>query len=123
MVRKNYGQTPAYNVITLPALQDVIRINGNLPTTFNIEQPSGIQGGLTMFPSMEMPFYSVKTQLTNQQVQLAKDGTEYEVVFMGILFYTDAFQVKHYTRYCWLYKGSSMTAKDAQGCWAHNDSN
>ena len=34
----------------------------------------------------------------------------------------DAFGASHFTNYCWMYKGTSMTAKDAEGCLGHNDS-
>jgi hypothetical protein len=119
IIRKNYGLTPAYDVIT-GLFHDVIRINGPIPTPI-----SGVQGPSntpTLFPSMEAPFYWRGTPLSQQQVDLIRNGKEYQLVFWGMVTYTDAFGAKHFTRFCYLYKGPNMTSKDADICFGHNDS-
>ena len=53
---------------------------------------------------------------------MVKSGLK-QFVYWGDICYHDAFGGSHYTRYCFMYKGLSMTAKDADGCLGYNDSN
>jgi len=82
-----------------------------------------IKDAVTLFPTMELPLYVRGAALSRQQFDLARDGREYVMVYYGIIFYTDAFGTNRWTRYCWMYRGQSMTEKDADGCLGHNDSN
>jgi hypothetical protein len=72
---------------------------------------------------MENTFTIRGADISKQQFDLAFAGTEYEIVYYGIVFYTDAFGATHYTRYCWMFRGKSMTGKDVDYCIGHNDSN
>ena len=46
----------------------------------------------------------------------------YMFVYYGTLCYHDAFKVPHYTDFCYMYHGKSMTAADANACLGHNNS-
>jgi hypothetical protein len=119
--RKNYGLTPAYDVLPVQATIDVIRIGTNLPHFFNTNYPAG-QQAITMFPGAELKFDWRGNTLSMQQIALAVAGTEYQAAIWGIVFYKDAFGAPHYTRFCWLYHGEHMTENDADTCLGHNDS-
>jgi hypothetical protein len=122
MTRKNYGLTPAYNVFAPPTVHDVLRIGAGLPITFS-SQPPNIRETATLFPTGENHLNIIGTQMSQTQNDLARAGAEYNLVYYGIVHYTDAFGDPHYTRYCWLFKGPSMTEKDVDACLGHNDSN
>jgi hypothetical protein len=93
-----------------------------LPRIFltNYPQP---QEAFTLFPSEEIKFNISGHSLSQQQIVLARTGTEYQAVIWGIFFYRDAFSTPHYTRFCWLFRGEHMTENDAEACLGHNDSN
>ena len=123
MTRKNYGLTPAYNVVASPTLHDVVKIGAPLPVTFSPSPGSVPKDTPTVFPSMENQLRIMGHAQSQTQIDLAKDGREYQFIYYGIVYYDDAFGKPHYTRYCWIFKGPSMTAKEADACLGHNDSN
>ena len=125
MTRRNYGLTPAYNVFSPPTLHDVVKIGGALPSTFNVTLPPNMNTKDTpsIFPSMEHTVRLPGHQMSPTQIELARNGMEYQFIYYGIIFYDDAFGDHHYTRYCWIFKGENMTDKDADACLGHNDSN
>ena len=76
-----------------------------------------------MFPNMELPLnLRIWGNWSQQQLNLVT-SREFVLVYWGTLCYGDAFGTPHYTNFCWMYQGDSMTARDADGCLAHNDSN
>jgi hypothetical protein len=121
LTRKNYGATPAYDVWIDPR-QTIIHIGDTIqpiPIT-----PPNITGTFTIFPSAELPYYSNGINATDKQIALVREaGSEFQIAYYGIIYYRDAFGEPHYTHYCWLFSGPSMTAKEANGCLGHNDSN
>jgi hypothetical protein len=125
IIRKNYGATPAYDLISPPPILEVIHIGARTSTVLPAQPPS-IQGVIsaTLFPTMELPFYIRGSQnISKQQFDLVRIGTEYELIYYGIVFYNDAFGALRYTHYCWMFRGENMTSKDAEGCIGYNDSN
>jgi hypothetical protein len=76
-----------------------------------------------MFPTAELPLtVNVTTKVSEEKIHAARKGSAV-LYWYGNVCYNDAFGSPHYTNYCWMYKGTSMTAKDADGCLQHNDSN
>lgn len=106
----------------IASFQDVIRIGAPIPFNISTKLQQAPSDTATVFPSMESVFHFRGTTLSQQQLDLARDGREYQLIYYGIVWYDDAFGVKHYTRFCYLFKGTSMTNKDAEGCLGHNDS-
>jgi hypothetical protein len=122
IIRRNYGVTPAYNVFVKPTLAAVMRAGDAIPQD-EIDTPK-LSGLLTLFPGISLPFYVTGTEgVAKDQADLVKEGKNVLFVYAGILTYNDAFGDEHYTRYCWLFKGPSMTDRDAEWCPGHNDSN
>lgn len=122
--RKNYGQTPAYNVFLPPANIEIIRFGANLSNIANASFSVNFKELTTIFPTMEFPSYIKGTgSISQQQFELAKKGTEYVMIYYGVIYYDDAFRTPHYTRFCWMFKGESMTSKDVDYCLGHNNSN
>jgi hypothetical protein len=121
IVRKNYGLTPAYNMLIVQ-FQDVIHIGAPVPMIVPSNLQQGITDTPTLFPSMEVPYHIRGNPLSKQQSDLVRDGKEYQLIYYGILWYDDAFGAKHYTRFCYLFKGASMASKDAEACLGHNNS-
>jgi hypothetical protein len=123
LTRKNYGQTPAYDVGLSIVGFDVERPGAQINVgNIGCGSPK-IRGLITMFPSMELPLYITITQnFPKTQLDLVRSG-EFVFVYYGTVCYNDAFSAPHDTNYCWMYKGESMTAKDADGCTTFNDSN
>jgi hypothetical protein len=125
MIRKNYGLTPAYEVgfttlgtlIVKPAGSpfDINTGGCGTPKVVNLA---------TMFPSVELPLTlrTVGPAVKPDDVALVRDEKA-QFVYFGSVCYRDAFGITHYTNYCFMYKGLSMTAKDADVCLTHNDSN
>lgn len=128
MVRKNYGSTPAYEVGFSAIGTDIIRTNASFTVNAGIcSQPNAkasIAGLITMFPTVELPLTVKFNELKISDADLAaiRNGDS-QFVYYGDVCYRDTFGKVHYTNYCYMYKGTSMTAKDADGCLIHNDSN
>jgi hypothetical protein len=125
-IRKNYGITPAYNVGFSEVGINVVRIgqpiNTGPPGQLACNAPK-VAEQFTIFPTMELPWTIViGTKVSDDDATLIKAG-ERLLVYWGNICYHDAFGLAHYTNYCWSYKGNSMTARDAEGCLTHNDSN
>jgi hypothetical protein len=134
--RKNFGLTPAYDVGWSQVGISVIVPNAAIPTG-----PGGcgvpiVAGQFTMFPTTELPWTitlakgpeikpesarAVTDLLDPALVQLIKAGSR-RLVYWGTVCYRDTFGKIHFTNYCWIYSGSSMAARDADGCLQHNDS-
>ncbi|MGA2312718.1 MAG: hypothetical protein ABSF87_10190 [Xanthobacteraceae bacterium] len=128
MVRKNYGLTPAYEVGFSAIGTDIVRTNASFAVSAGIcSQPTAkasIAGLITMFPTVELPLTAKFSDLKISDGDLAaiKAGDS-QFVYFGDVCYRDTFGKVHYTNYCYIYKGTSMAAKDADGCLIHNDSN
>lgn len=125
LTRKNYGLTPAYDVgfSTIGAFVVKTNVPFDINTTNPCTQPS-VAGLITMFPSADLPL-NINTSgaaATDQDIALVKSGDS-QFVYFGDVCYHDAFGERHYTNYCYMYKGISMTSKDADWCLKHNDSN
>lgn len=135
-VRKNYGSTPAYNVGYSKIGLGIIHPGQSIDTgQEGCAQPL-INRQLTLFPTVELPWTVVIGKNENvkpgsaevltgvfsrEQIQLVKSG-DMQFVYWGTVCYHDAFGAPHFTNYCWIYKGQSMTTKDADACLQHNDS-
>jgi hypothetical protein len=127
LTRKNYGSTPAYDVGFSAVGTQIIKIGGTINVAPNLcAQPNvfpGIAGLVTIFPSQEMPLNIILSDMAPaQESELVRSG-ESQFVYFGDVCYHDAFGAPHYTNYCYMYKGTDMTAKTADGCLQHNDSN
>jgi hypothetical protein len=123
-IRKNFGATPAYDVGFSAVGFGTIKIGESIntgPTGCSDNSPSA--GLITMFPTVELPWNILISGpvFTPDQVQLVKSGDR-QFVYWGTICYRDAFGAAHFTHYCWMYKGASMTGKDAEACLGHNDS-
>ena len=123
-IRKNFGGTPAYNVGFSNVGFSIIKPGSNINTGVSDCVSPKIAGQITMFPTVELPWtVTIDPKLfPSERLQLVKAGDE-QFVYWGTACYHDAFGVPHFTNYCWMYKGSNMTAKDAEACLTHNDSN
>jgi hypothetical protein len=122
VVRKNSGLTPAYNIGFSAAGFGTIKPGESINTG-----PEGCAAYhpvklATMFPGLELPLTIIITdKYSPEEIQLVKSGNR-QFVYFGNICYHDAFGAVHFTNYCWMYKGTSMTAKDADACLGHNDS-
>jgi hypothetical protein len=137
-IRKNYGATPAYEVGFSKIGLSIISEGEPIDTgASDCGTPPAITGQITMFPTVELPWNVIIGKspditpqsvaklgglFTPEQVQLVKSGDR-RFVYWGTVCYQDTFKALHFTNYCWMYKGSSMTARDADACLTHNDSN
>jgi hypothetical protein len=122
LIRKNYGLTPAYDVGLSTIGVDVERPNAQINTGNTGCVSPKTRGMITMFPSMELPFYiTIAQNFPPNQLALVRSG-EFVFVYYRTVCYNDTFGAPHYTNYCWMYHGESMTDKDAQGCFTFNDS-
>jgi hypothetical protein len=120
LIRKNYGTSPAYNVFVRPTLAAVLKPSDPIPTAENLP-PSGA-GRLTLFPGMSVSFTVAGSgNATSEQVENVRQGKDAVFVYAGIVTYLDSYGEEHYTRYCWLFRGSSMSERDAEWCPGHND--
>jgi hypothetical protein len=119
---KNYGLTPARDLYIDPQQQhwDVVRLNAPVFSPAMVNPPN-VKNTFTLFPSQESHYYFHGNALSRQQIDLVRDGTEYELLVWGIVYYKDVFDVSHSTRYCWSFRGSSMTEADVEICLQHND--
>ena len=100
--------------------QAVIRVGDSISP--DDPTPSKLSGLLSLFPGISLPFYVTGVEgVAKDQLDLVKAGKDVGFVYAGIVTYYDAFSEPHYTRYCWFFKGPSMTDKDAEWCPAHND--
>jgi hypothetical protein len=127
-VRKNYGATPAYNVGFSQVSMGIFSTNMQIDFGPGVCGTPNTAGLVTMFPTVEMPF-TIKLDPKNKgqifpqdQIDKVKTG-DLIFIYWGTICYHDAFNVSHYTNYCWMHKGLSMAVKDAEGCLQHNDSN
>lgn len=131
LIGKNYGQTPAYEMGFAVRIGDIIRAGRDTIPSYN---PCSIEpkqsGFLSLSPGMDMTFYKTGTKsFSAAQLNFVRDNeghmNENDMVFVyyGSLCYKDAFGRPHYTSFCWMYKGKSMTAKDAIACVGNNDAN
>jgi hypothetical protein len=122
IIRKNYGQTPAYDVGFSGNFIKVDKKEINVGIIANCVNPK-IGGMITMFPSATLPFNVVVSDSRPPDVINAVHRGDFVITTYGTLCYHDAFGVSHYTNYCWRYSGEDLTAKNAEGCLLANDSN
>lgn len=122
--RKNYGITPAYDVGFSTVFVHIFK-----PPFTITEYPAqgcgkpNINGLITMFPSAALPESVNDTDVFSaSDIDAVRHGLSVLVAY-GNVCYNDAFGHPHYTNYCWMYKGDSMSGRDADGCIQHNDSN
>lgn len=124
-VRKNFGSTPGYNVGFSSVGFAIIKLGDPINTGAYACSAPSYPGLITMFPTTELDWSIIVSDekvFDASQLQMVKNGT-LQFVYWGTICYHDAFNKPHYTNYCWMYSGKSMTARDAQGCLGHNDSN
>jgi hypothetical protein len=127
MTRKNYGLTPAYDIGVGALDADMVRAGATLPIpgagAEGVCLHPNLRGLITMFPNMELPLdiHGWKNW-PQQQVDMVR-SRDFILIYWGTLCYNDAFGIPHYTNFCWMYQGASMTTHDADGCLQHNDSN
>jgi hypothetical protein len=121
LIRRNYGLTPAYSVSQSPAVQEVIPINGRIKRPFPLSVTT-LTSSETIFPGMDSPLPAFGNPDSPDDSALVKIGKDYQTVIYGAVYYDDVFGERHYTRYCWSFKGPSMTKDDAISCLVHNDS-
>jgi hypothetical protein len=122
LTRKNYGLTPAYSLSQTAAFQEVIKLDGNPTRPFPLSVPK-LLNSETTFPGMEKVFRIVGNLDSPDDIARMKTGSDFQFVIYGAVYYADAFGEQHYTRYCYAFKGPSMTKDDADSCSSHNDSN
>jgi hypothetical protein len=122
-IRKNYGQTPAYDV-ALTELGESVLLNGQpLPVPMEIGQPPEIlRGGVTLFPTGELPMNVIGVMLAKEQIDRVLNDINLRFIYAGTIKYRDAFDNTHFTNFCWMYKKDAMNAKDVDWCQGHNDS-
>jgi hypothetical protein len=129
LVRKNYGMTPAYDMGFTVVGSDII--DPKQPVITGVSGAQGcvkpnFQGLITMFPGAELPLTITLSQhnFSPERIGYVKNGNG-TLVFMywGNICYNDAWNHPHFTDYCWMYKGTDMSAKAADGCLTHNNSN
>jgi hypothetical protein len=122
MVRKNYGQTPAYDVGFVTQQMDITPLNAPIPNPAQkctIAPPEGSL--ITLFPQNELRFtFSVTHGISNEQANAVKLRSA-QIVFSGTLCYRDAFGKHHWKNYCWVFSGANTTSKDAEACLGRND--
>ena len=53
--------------------------------------PPSYSNTLTLFPSQELRFEIHAQTLSNEQIQLVRDGSEYQLMYWGTLHYKDVF--------------------------------
>jgi hypothetical protein len=121
-IRKNYGATPAYDVGFSEGGFIIQAVGARLPAA-----PKGcVAPGMpliTMFPGAELPLtINFEGRFTGEAILSVLAGKSV-LIYFGNACYHDAFGSVHYTNYCWMYKGASTTAKDADACLGYNDSN
>jgi hypothetical protein len=119
-VRKNYGQTPAYDVTWSSQGQAIIQIGQPIPIVEGA--PPDISHLISIFPGMEMPFKITTTTAPKDRMLYVTQSDKMYYVYYGTVRYKDTFGESHYTKYCWMFKGKSMSSKDAEGCLGNNDS-
>jgi hypothetical protein len=122
---KNFGLTPAYNVALGFVDSDIFHEYGSIPRNIPIGKCAApaISGLMTLFPTMQHT-YSVTggRKYSADQIAPVMSGSE-NFIYYGTLCYHDAWQIPHYTNFCWRYKGEALTGKDAISCVQLNDSN
>jgi hypothetical protein len=57
LMRKNYGVTPAYDIIASPALVEVKQIGAPLNSPWDTKNHPPNREMVTLFPTMELPLY------------------------------------------------------------------
>lgn len=120
---RNAGQTPAYET----------HMRGNtgigpypLPEhqTFR-EGPYG--GSIVLNPETETNtggiISSLSDTLSQQSIDLIKDGTTHRMYVFGTVMYRDAFGNDRYCNYCFAYFGDGPTLTAMEYCDQHNDAN
>lgn len=120
-MRKNYGATPAYDLIMDPVHIDVFQNTAQFPPAFCSPSPPSPINTLTLFPSQELRFEIRGQLLSKQQIERVRSAGDYRLIYWGTIHYKDAFGDARCTRYCWSFKGENMAEGDNDYCAQHND--
>jgi hypothetical protein len=123
MTRKNYGPTPAYDLIVTSVGQSIIKIGDPIPSGI-VPPPPDIRGTITLFPSAELPFRvnRIAPTIGADLISALMQSDNVQFVYWGALEYHDAFDKRHTTNFCFMYARGKTTTKDVDGCLGHNDS-
>jgi hypothetical protein len=118
--RKNFGVTPAYDVSLVELTFGIIVSGQPIPvlTQFN-EIPRGTP---TIFPSSQLVMNIAGDIINHNVVNQLSTNSNLRFVYSGTVKYRDAFDQTHYTNFCWMFEANAFTAKDADWCQGHNDS-
>jgi hypothetical protein len=124
---KNYGSTPATDVFAGPIRADVLPVNSPFGPTLCIPAPA-VANTTWIYPTEEFPLEyrgpnltSTGKPISKQQIDLVRDGSEYRMLYWGVVYYKDVFGGQRCARYCWQFGGQDMSANRAGMCLQHND--
>jgi hypothetical protein len=122
-VRKNYGLTPAYDLVVSQFGESVIVYGQPIPVISPNPPPDILRGNVTLFPSGELPMHLIGVGISKDMIDKFMSDDNFRFVYTGTVKYRDAFDNTHFTNFCWMYKRNAMTAKDVDWCQGYNDSN
>ena len=120
-MRKNYGQTPAYDVSVIVFGQSVIK-RGQPIVMGNPQPPPEIRGTITLFPQAELVMRIAGLGVPKEHVMQVVNSDDFQFVYFGTIQYHDIFGKRQFTYFCWMYDRKHTSAKDADGCYGHNNS-
>lgn len=120
--RKNYGQTPAYDVAITEIGHSVGPYGQPLPLPQWGQPPEILRGNVTLFPTSELPMNVIGVPLDKTQLDKVITDDSWRYTYAGTIKYRDAFDKVHFTNFCWIFKRGALGAKDAEWCQGHNDS-
>jgi hypothetical protein len=121
-VRKNYGQTPAYDVLVTEFGQSVVGFGQPIPGNPIKIEGEILRGNFTLFPSGELRMDLLGLGVNPTLVDRVDKDENLRFVYLGTIKYRDAFDTTHYTNFCWMYKAKDFVGKHADWCLSHNDS-
>jgi hypothetical protein len=120
--RKNYGQTPAYDVAIVAYGQSIIHTGEPIPTNPPLPPPD-IRGAITLFPTADLALRLKGIAINKEKLTEFLNADGFQLVYFGTIQYHDIFDQRHFTYFCWMYSRDHPNGKDAEGCLGHNDSN
>jgi hypothetical protein len=121
-VRKNYGTTPAYDLIITDFGQSIVPDGQSVPFLQLQQPPEILRGNVTLFPGAELSMTVYHVTTPKEQVDRVMGSDTITFVYWGSVKYRDAFDRTHFTNFCWSYKRNATTEKDVGWCGQHNDS-
>ena len=123
-IRKNYGTTPAYDLIVTEFGQSVAGPSKPIVIPqFSGQPPEILRGNVTLFPTGELEMKFIGLMVPKEQVDHVLGADDWTFSYLGQVKYRDAFDQTHFTNFCWTYKRNQMTADHVEWCGLHNDSN